>query len=302
MQSFFIRNLFLLALLLLMQDVAVAKVRVVATIPSLAALASEVGGQHVSVRNLAPPTADPHFVDGRPSFVVALSKADLLIHVGLDLEVGWLPPLVQNARNRKIQPGNPGNLDGSTIAGPLIGVTRDTDRSKGDVHAGGNPHYLMDPRMAVNVAIGITKRLIQIDPDNAEGYKAQAINFKKRMQARISTWKTRLAKAQGTPLVSYHQSTVYLSRWLGMRAIANIEPLPGIQPTPGHLAKVIVTMRRERAKIILSEPWYYAKTARMVAEKAGGTLIRLPGDVGVAGINSYADYMERIVSELEKAL
>ncbi len=292
----------MLALLVLMQGVAVAKIRVVATIPSLGALASEVGGQHVSVRNLAPPTADPHFVDGRPSFVVALSQADLLIHVGLDLEVGWLPPLVQNARNRNIQLGNLGNLDGSMVAGPLIGATQSTDRSQGDVHAGGNPHYLMDPRMAVNVAMGIAKRLIQIDPDNTGDYKSQAVNFKKRMMVRIATWQSRLAKAKGAPLVSYHRSTVYLSRWLGMREIASIEPLPGIQPTPGHLAKVIMAMRREKAKIILSEPWYHAKTARMVAEKAGATLIRLSGDVGVAGINSYANYIERMVSKLEKAL
>ncbi len=300
MQSIRIRALLLVCLV--SPAAAWARVKVVASIPTLGSLAAQVGGDLVEVTSLAPATSDPHFVDGRPSYVVALRSADLLIHVGLDLEVGWLPPLVENARNRSILPGSPGNLDAATVAGPLIGVTQSTDRARGDVHAGGNPHYLLDPRMAVNVALAIARRLTEIDPANAAAYRAQAAAFKQAMVTRIATWQQRLAAHKGAAIVTFHDSAQYLTRWLGLRSAGTIEPLPGISPTPGHLAAIILAMRKATVRVVLTEAWYDAKTARLVAEKAGAQLLRLPGDVGAPGVASYQDVIEVIVSGLAEAL
>lgn len=290
------------AALLLGAGPAAARLRVVTSTPSLAALALAVGGEDVAVKSLAPPTSDPHFVDGRPSYVVDLNGADLLIHVGLDLEVGWLPPLVANARNAKILPGASGNLDASTVAGPLLGVGRSTDRAQGDVHAGGDPHYLMDPRMGVNVALGIAQRLVTLDPEHADAYKHRAAAFKQAMTAHIANWQQRMAPHAGAPVVSFHDSTGYLVRWLKLQPAGHVEPLPGVAPTPGHLAQLILEMRRLKVRVVLSEAWYDAETTRVVAEKAGATVLRLPGDVGAPGIDSYPALIETLVAGLEHAL
>lgn len=280
---------------------APAEVRVVATVPSLGALVSVVGGEHVTVSTLVRPSSDPHFIDGRPSYVVALRRADLLVHVGLDLEVGWLPRLLVASRNSAIQRGD-GNLNASTVAGPLLGVGASTDRQLGDVHAGGNPHYLLDPRMAVNVALGIMRRLIALDPDNASAYKRNAAGFKKAMAQRIAGWSARMKGHKGKPIVSYHDSVPYLARFFGLNLVGHVEPLPGVPPTPKHLAGLIANMKRHGAKVVFSEAWYDAESARAVARETGATLIRMPGDVGAPGIGTYADLIETIVARLEKAL
>ena len=290
-----------LAVMVVAPTAALAKVRIVATTPSLGALALAVGGENVTVTTLARPTADPHFVDGRPSFVVALSRADLLIHTGLDLEVGWLPGLLVGSRNSRIQRGA-GNLNASSVAGPLLGTGESTDRQLGDVHAGGNPHYLLDPRMAVNVSLGIAARLVELDPDNAATYQRQAAAFKKAMAAQIAGWTARIKPHAGKAIVAYHDSVPYLARWLGLRVQGHVEPLPGVSPTPKHLARLIADMKRRGIKVIFSEAWYNAETARDVAKETGATLIRLPGDVGAPGVATYSDLIEVIVARLEEAL
>ncbi|MFT7621183.1 MAG: zinc/manganese transport system substrate-binding protein [Myxococcota bacterium] len=292
----------LLIWIVLLPTAAQARVNVVTTIPSLAALATVVGGDDVVVQRLASPTADPHFVDGRPSFIVALNRADLLVHVGLDLEVGWLPPLLAQARNGAILSGRSGNLDASRVAGPLIGVGASTDRARGDVHAGGSPHFLLDPRMAVNVALAVALRLVELDPPNADRYRQRAAAFKREMAARIKGWERRLAPHTDKPIVSFHASTQYLARWLGLRNIGYIEALPGVAPNASHLAGLILSMRKNKVRVVLSEAWYDAETARVVAAKSGATLFRLPGDVGADGVPTYPALIELIVTGLENAL
>lgn len=280
-----------------------AQVKVVATTPSLAALAREVGGAHVRVTALARPNQDPHFVDGRPNFVVALHRADLLVHVGLGLEAGWLPPLLTNARNSDIQPGRSGNLEAATVIGSRLAVPRgQIDRRMGDVHGGGNPHFLYDPRHGVRVAQAIAERLAQIDADHAPAYRQASARFAAAMNQRIQQWEQSMAPHRGQPFVGYHRSTVYLASWLGLEEAGFIEPVPGISPNPRHLARLILAMRQNGVRVVISEPWYNAQNARVVAERSGARFVRLPGGVGVSGVDSYAALIDRMVQDLRQGL
>ena len=279
-----------------------ATLSVVTSVPSLASLAKEVGGDHVSVVSLAGSLQDPHFVDGRPSFIVKLHDADLLAYVGAELEVGWLPSLVTNARNGGIQPGQPGNFDASSVVGGLQEVGAGVDRSQGDVHPNGNPHFLMDPRYGMRVAKALSERFALLDPAHAADYAAGWQRFAVGMRARVLAWEAAMSPFKGAAVVGFHQSIGYLTAWLGLKRAGFVEPLPGISPGPKHLAELIVLMRQRSARVIICEPWYDAETAQVVAEKAGATVVRLPGDVGSDGIPTYAAYFDHIVTSLIGAL
>lgn len=282
---------------------AKAEVDVVASVPSLGALVHEVGGDLVSVHTLAAPNQDPHFVDGRPNFVVALHRADLLVHVGLGLEIGWLPPLMTNARNSAIQTGRPGNLDASTVCGPLLDLPRGAvNRSMGDVHPGGNPHFLYNPEYALRVAHGIADRLGQLDPAHAANYQANYHAFEGRLRQKMTQWRALAAPYHGQKFVAFHESTVYLARFLGLQEAGFIEPQPGISPNPRHLAQIILSMRHEGVHLVLAEPWYDAETSRVVAQRADASLVRLPGDVGANGVHSYIELVDHIVRSITQAL
>lgn len=293
---------FLLALTL--SGTAAAETRVVASLPSLGAIAREVVGDKGTVTVLAPPTQDPHFVDGKPSMMLALNKADLLIDVGLGLEQGWLPPLVTGARNAKIRAGQPGNLNAMTLAGTPLEIPASLDRSLGDVHGGGNPHFWYDPRRVQGVANGVAERLAQIDPPNAAVYRANAAAFAKKIDERLATWEAQMAPHRGRTLVPFHKSLVYLEAWLGLKELATVEPLPGIAPSPSHLAGLILQMRKvQPPPVVVAEPWYNQSTARTVAEKAGAKLVVLPGDVGGApNTESYVAWMDAVIARLRAGL
>lgn len=280
-----------------------AEVRVVASVPSLGALVQEVGGDLVHVDTLAAPNQDPHFVDARPNFVLLLHRADLLVQVGLGLEVGWLPPLLTNSRNAAIQLGRPGNLDTSTVCGPLLGVPQGAvDRSMGDVHPGGNPHFLYDPAYALRVAQGIADRLSSLDSAHAANYQANYHAFEGRLQAKMTEWQHLAAPYHGQKFVAFHESTIYLAQFLGLREAGFIEPQPGISPNPRHLAQIILSMRHDGVHLVLGEPWYDAETSRVVAERANASLVRLPGDVGANGVHSYIELLDHIVRSITQAL
>jgi zinc/manganese transport system substrate-binding protein len=286
---------------------AAAAVQVVASLPALGGIASEVVGDKGKVTTLAPPTQDPHFIDGKPSMMLALNKADLLIDVGLGLEQGWLPPLVTGSRNPKLREGQPGRLNAMALAGQPLEISTSLDRSLGDVHAGGNPHFWYDPRRVGSVAGGIAERLAAIDPPNAEAYRANASAFQAKLKERIAGWEKSMQPYRGRQLVPFHKSLVYLEDWLGLRELATVEPLPGIAPSPSHLAGLILKMREvEPRPVVVTEPWYPRSTARTVAEKAGSQLVVLPGDVGgTPGTDDYIAWMdltiERLRAGLEKA-
>lgn len=279
-----------------------SKVRVVTTVTDLAALASAVGGDRLEVRSLAVPTQDPHFVDARPNMALMLNRADLLILVGLDLEIGWLPTLLTGARNPRILPGNTGHLDAGAYVEVRDVPTTAVDRSMGDIHPAGNPHYLHDPREGVKVARAIADRLIRIDPEHAEHYRARLATFEAEANQRIRRWERLLEPHRGAQVVTYHKSWKYLLGWLGLEELGNIEPKPGIPPSPAHVARLLARMRAEAPALILQESYYPDATARLLGARAGVPVLVLPGGTDYQRGESYLDHFDHMVRDIAEAL
>jgi zinc/manganese transport system substrate-binding protein len=278
-----------------------AKVNVVATVPDLAALTKAVGGEHVKITTLSLPTQDPHFVDAKPSLVVKLNKADLLVAVGLDLEQGWLPALQTAARNSKINTGGKGFLDCSGFVNVLGAPAGEVDRSAGDIHAKGNPHYLYDPRQAGKCAKAIAGKLAEIDPDHTKDFEANAKAFTTDLDAAIKGWETDLAAFNGTAVVTYHRSWNYFIDWVGLKSVAELEPKPGVPPTPRHVADVLKIARTAGAKVVIQESFYPDKTGRLVAKKLDGRVLVLPGGTDVASGETYIEHMGHVVDAFIEA-
>jgi zinc/manganese transport system substrate-binding protein len=278
---------------------AAAKVNVVTTIETFADLARKVGGDRVDVKSLSRGYMDPHFVEPKPSLVIDLNRADLLVHVGLELEIGWLPPLVLGARNAKIQLGQPGNLDAS-VGIPILDVPQTKiDRSMGDIHPQGNPHYWIPPGNALIVAREIAERLKAIDPAGAAGYDARLAQFQAELARRRGEWEKRAAALRGTKVVTYHKSWSYVSSWLGLQEVGYVEPKPGIPAPPSHIAQLIGLMRREGVKLILMESFYPRNTVDLVADKAGARAVVMPSDVGATpAIKDYFDLVDAAIQKL----
>lgn len=290
--------LLLVAMWTLWAGMAIAQVRVVSTIPDFADIARQVGGAHVETSSMVKPTQDPHFVDAKPSLMLELNRADLLLVTGMELEAGWLPPLMTGARNSKIQRGAPGYLDCSTLVPPL--QVRAPDRAQGDVHPGGNPHYWTDPRNGVRIAKGIAKRLASIDPAHAADYEAGAQRFSAQLEARMAEWQKALAPHRGTQVVVYHESWVYFLDWAGYRQAGTLEPKPGIPPKPAHVAELIQRVRGQNIKYVLQESFYPTQLSRLFAQKAGAQLKVLPTMVGAGGTHSYVDMIDMLVREVTR--
>ena len=244
---------------------AAAKLNVVATTPDLAALAREIGGDAIEVKVLAKPTEDPHFVDAKPSHIVTLNRADVLIDGGAELEIGWLPPLLESARNDKIAAGAPGRISAS-VGVQMLEIPTTFDRSKGDVHALGNPHFLLDPLSAKLVVAQIAGHLAQVDPKSADLYRANLKKFNATLDARLVDWQRQLAPYKGAKIVTYHKDFPYFAERFGLIVVENLEPKPGIAPSPSHLAAVITRMKAENAHVILVQPFQNRKTAETVAK------------------------------------
>jgi len=278
---------------------AAAKVHVVTSIETFADLARQVGGDRVEVKALSKGYMDPHYVEPKPSLVIDLNRADLLVHVGLELEIGWLPPLVLGSRNGKIQPGLPGNLDAS-VEIPVLDVPAiKVDRSMGDIHPQGNPHYWIPPGNALIVAREIAERLEAIDPAGSAAYQSNLKRFTVEVERRRAEWEKRAATARGTQVVTYHKSWSYVSAWLGLREAGYIEPKPGVPAPPSHIAELIGLMRRNGIKVILMESFYPRNTVDLVADKAGARALIMPSDVGAApGIADYFGLVDAVVGKL----
>jgi zinc/manganese transport system substrate-binding protein len=284
---------------LLLPAAASAKMKVVATLPTLASFASEVGGDRVEVKALVRGFQDPHFVDAKPSLMVDLNKAELLVYVGLDLEIGWLPTLINGARNPRLQTGQPGNLDCSQAIAALDVPSGRVDRSMGDVHPMGNPHYWIPPENAKRVARLIADRLAQLDPEGAADYRKRSDDFGKRVDAKAAAWAPQLAKLKGVRVVTYHRSWTYVSAWLGLDEVGYVEPKPGIPPDPKHIAGLIARMRTDKARLVLMEPFYNKGVAQLVATKSGAKLLTLPTDVGATPeIKDWFDLAGALIREL----
>ncbi len=283
---------------------APTKVRVVCTLSDLAALAQQVGGPDVEVAHLVDPGQDAHYVDARPSLMLPLARADLLVVNGLELEVGWLPPLQRGARNAAIQVGAAGFLDASIAVRRLQVPGTVASRSQGDVHPAGNPHYLHDARAAAAVAQAIGQRLAQLDPARAARHRARATEVSSALLAFAEAQRTRFAALpEGRRrVVVYHQSLVYLLDWLGIEQAAAIEPLPGIPPNPGHIAKVLATMRALSVPAVLQEPYYPRNAAETLARLAKAKLVVVPGGADVDRGETYLARIRRTVEAIHGAL
>ena len=288
-----------LATLLAVPARAAATIRVVTTTEGLAALAREVGGRRADVESLSRGTQDPHFVDANPILAVKLRNADLLVDVGLELEIGWLPPLVNQSRNADIQPSGKRRLTAAHAIAVLDAPTGPVDRSRGDLHPGGNPHFLTDPRRALQVAAAIAAKLSELDPGGAGDYRAGLAAFQQRLGADEARWRQVLAPLRGRKLFSQHRTLTYFLDWSGLVSAGELEPRPGTPPPPSHLAELVVLAKREGVKEIVVENYYDTKSASVVAQHSGAKVVLVPGDVGgEPNLRSYEQYVDALVTRI----
>jgi zinc/manganese transport system substrate-binding protein len=258
---------------------AAAAVNVFACEPEWGALAQELGGDRVSVFSATTAKQDPHRIEARPSLIARIRSADLLICSGSELEVGWLPLLLTQSGNDRIQPGSPGFIEASQYVVKLE-IPKVVDRSLGDIHPAGNPHIHLDPRNIPKVGAVITERLAQIDHANADFYRARADSFGKRWQEAIQRWQQRAAPLKSVPVVVYHKDMSYFISWAGMREAGSLEPKPGIPPTPTHLAELVDRMKRNPAKVVVYSAYNDPRPAEFLSQRANVPGIMLPYTVG----------------------
>jgi zinc/manganese transport system substrate-binding protein len=280
---------------------AEARLKIAATIETLADLAREVGGDHVEVTALSRGYMDPHFVQAKPSLVLVLNRADALVHVGLELEVGWLPPLVQQSRNPRIQAGQPGYIDASTAidVADVPRMPADQMRAMGDIHPLGNPHYWIPPKNARAVARLLARQFAALDPADAAAFQAGLAAFEQKLTAKEREWAALAAPLKGVKVVTYHKSWTYVSAWLGLVELGYIEPKPGTPPSADHTSRLIASMRAEGARMVIHEDFYPSSLATFVAEKGGARVVACPSDVGATPrIKTYFDLVDSVLAAL----
>ncbi|HEY7284963.1 MAG TPA: metal ABC transporter substrate-binding protein [Vicinamibacterales bacterium] len=269
---------------------AQSKLNVIATTEDLASIAREVGGDRINIEALARGYQDPHFVEAKPSFILKLQKADVLIAVGRELEIGWLPPLVQQSRNSRIQPGADGYLDASLNAQILEIPTGQITRAMGDVHPQGNPHYWLDPENGRRVAKSIADKFSQLRPGERAGFEQRLADFSSRLEAAEKRWLAAMAPYKGTKMVTYHRSFPNFAERFGLEIIGYVEPRPGIPPTPQHTLDLINEMKRQNVKLVLVEPYFDLKTPNAIGRETGAQVLVMPPSVG--GVKEVGDYFK----------
>ncbi|HEV7990377.1 MAG TPA: metal ABC transporter substrate-binding protein [Gemmatimonadaceae bacterium] len=297
--------LVLAGVLALAPHTAQAQLKVVTSTTDLYDIAKSVGGNKIVASHIGEGYQDPHFIDAKPSFVLQLRNADVWAFVGLDLEIGWMPLLLDGARNPKIRQGGSGYVDASTAIRVLDTPQGNVDRSMGDVHPLGNPHYWLDPENGRRIARLFQTKFSQLDPSNASTYAANEKAFESRLNAAEQGWAADLATIRGKPVVAWHTSWRYFAEYNKMNIVAFMEPKPGVPPSPSHLYTVIQTVKRTGAKAIIMEPFYDRKVADLVAKQTGIKVLMLPPSVGGirgANVNDYVSLMQYDISQLAAAL
>jgi zinc/manganese transport system substrate-binding protein len=287
------RNVALFTVVLALAAASVSaqgKLNVVATTEDLASIGREIGGDRITIESIARGYQDPHYVEAKPSFILKLQRADLLLVVGRDLEIGWLPPLLTQSRNRRIQAGSPGYLDVSLGAAILEIPTGQITRAMGDVHPLGNPHYWMDPENGKRIAKQIADKLSELRPDDRPYFQQQLAGFTTRLDAAEKRWLAMMAPYQGTKVVSYHRSYPNFAARFGLNIIGYVEPRPGIPPTPQHTLDLINEMKRQGVKLVLVEPYFDLKTPNAIGRETGAAVLVMPPSVG--GVKEISDYFK----------
>jgi zinc/manganese transport system substrate-binding protein len=274
-----------------------AGLNIATTLPWIGSIASEIGKDEVSVSSFVKPSQDPHFVEAKPSMILAVRKADILMYNGMDLEIGYLPVLVESSKNPKIQPGNPGNFDCSKFIEP-IEVPTSIDRSMGDVHPQGNPHYQLSPKNVLGVAKGIAGILARTDPDNADFYTKNLASFEERLEEKQREWKA--IPLKGKRFVAYHKFFEYLAVEFGFEIIGYVEPKPGIPPSAGQIEKLVEMIRKTKPDAILSLSYYGQKEVSFLSQKTGVKCVIVPHDVGESDkARDWFSLMDEVLRSLE---
>ena len=269
---------------------AFAAINIVTTTQDLESLAREIGGTKVSVESLAKGYQDPHFVEAKPSFILKLHSADLLIAVGRELEIGWLPPLINQARNSRIQPTGDRYLDASQTAKILEIPSGQITRAMGDVHPSGNPHYWLSPDNGRRIAQLIQKKLSEISPADASYFAERYADFDRRLAEAEKRWQAAMAPYKGAKVVTYHRSWPNFTDAFGLDVIGYVEPKPGIPPSPSHTLELIQEMKRQNVKIVIMEPYFDRKTPDAIARETGAQVIVMAPSVG--GEKEVTDYFK----------
>ncbi len=291
------RTAFALAGLLTISSPAFAKLRVVATLQDLASIGDAIGGDRVETFALARGYQDPHFVDAKPSFILKLSKADLLIVAGLELEIGYLPPLIDQSRNDNIRPGSKGYLDASTGCEILQRPTTQVTRAMGDVHPYGNPHYWTDPDNGRSIARAIGAKLSELDPAGKPVYEKNLAAFESRLAEKEKEWDAKMAPYAGTKVVTFHDSWPNFAKHFKLVVAGHVEPKPGIPPSPSHTLEIINLIQTDKIPLILVEPYFDKKTPDSIASKTGATVVTFYPSVG--GIPDIKDYFSLFDTDLD---
>ena len=282
---------------------AAKTLNVMTSTEDLAALVREVGGDRVKVESIARGYQDPHFVEAKPSFLLKLQKADVLVLVGLQLEVGWLPPLITQSRNPRIQVGAPGYLDASQFAEIRDKPTGPVTRAMGDVHPLGNPHYWLDPENGHHIAKAIQQKLSELDRDDSAYFEQRFQDFDRRLAEAMKRWEQEMASVKGIEVITYHNSWPNFSEHFGIQVMGYVEPKPGIPPSPRHTLEVIRQIKKDQIKLILVEPYFDLKTPNAIAAQSGAqVLVLLPSVGGVPEVTNYFQLFDYNIRLLKTAL
>ena len=291
----------MLGLLVSLIAPAQAALRVFTCEPEWAALAREIGGDKVEATAATSPDQDVHYLQARPSLIAQVRRADLVFCTGADLEVGWLPVLLRQAGNSKVQPGQPGYFEAASAV-TMLEVPTSVDRSQGDVHPFGNPHIQTDPRNIAKVAAALADRLAQVDAANATFFAQRAHDFVERWNVALVKWTKLSEPLKGMQIVAHHRSYVYLEQWLGLQEVGTLEPKPGIEPTTGHLAELLEQMRSKQVKAIVRSSYQDSRASDWLSGRTGVTAVVLPHTVGsVPGTDTLFAMFDVIVARLLQA-
>jgi len=282
---------------------ALAALSVVACEPEWGALTLELGGDKVSVYDATAAVQDPHHIQARPGLIARVRNADLVVCTGAELEIGWLPILLRQSGNNKIQPGQPGYFEAASFV-PKLEIPTALDRAAGDVHAAGNPHIQTDPHNITKVATALAKRLAEIDPANAATYRARHQDFDTRWQAALQRWAKKGAALKGMAIIAHHKSWPYLNHWLGLREVAELEPKPGVEPTAAHLQEILDVLKRDPAKVIVRSAYEDDRASNWLAQRAHIPAVMLPFTVGGSDrahdlFGLYDDTLDRLLKVMQ---
>jgi zinc/manganese transport system substrate-binding protein len=277
-------------------------IKVVTTTTDLKSITELIGGNKVSVSSIATGYQNPHFVDPKPSYIISLSKADIFVTVGLDLETGWSPQLLTSSRNTKIQKGAVGYVDASTGVG-LLQVPSSVNRGEGDIHIYGNPHYWLDPLNGKVIARNIANGLEKVDPANKTFYESNLAAFLKKIDDKLKEWTTKMAAYKGTKIIAYHNEWVYFETRFGLQIVDFMEPKPGIPPSPSQLVKVIKEIKANNIKVIISSPYFSTSSSDVVVKQTGAKGLTLATSVGAFdSIKNYFDLFDYNINQLTATL